>query len=69
MWKLLKKRKSYFEGKATKVFGIWTQDPWTHADFWLSAKLFYVVDYDGDGKTPFLLDENEITIFKINSKL
>ncbi len=48
----------------TKVFGIWIQDPnGPHADFWLTAKSFYVVDYDGDGKMPYILDKNEITIF------
>jgi len=48
----------------TKVFGIWSQDPdGPHADFWLTAKSFYVVDYDGDGDMPYILDKNEITIF------
>ena len=48
----------------TKAFGIWTQDPnGPHADFWLTAKSFYVVDYDGDGAMPYVLDKNEITIF------
>jgi hypothetical protein len=48
----------------TKVFGIWTQNPnGPHADFWLTKKSFYVVDYDGDGAMPYILDKNEITIF------
>ena len=48
----------------TKAFGIWTQDPnGPHADFWLTEKSFYVVDYDGDGEMPYILDKNEITIF------
>ena len=48
----------------TKVFGIWTQDPnEPHADFWLTKKSFYVVDYDGNGAMPYILDKNEITIF------
>ncbi len=48
----------------TKAFGIWTLDPnGPHADFWLTAKSFYVVDYDGDGDRPYILDKNEITIF------
>jgi len=48
----------------TKAFGIWTQDPnRPHADFWLTEKSFYVVDYDGDGAMPYILDKNEITIF------
>jgi len=48
----------------TKAFGIWTQDPnGPHANFWLTAKSFYIVDYDGDGAMPYILDKNEITIF------
>lgn len=48
----------------TRAFGIWIQDPkGPHADFWLTAKSFYVVDYDGDGAMPYILDKNEITIF------
>ncbi|WP_298321271.1 hypothetical protein [uncultured Aquimarina sp.] len=51
----------------TKAFGIWTQDPdGPHADFWLTAKSFYIVDYDGDGKMPYILDKNQITIFYNN---
>ncbi|TQO37032.1 hypothetical protein GQ41_1623 [Arenibacter algicola] len=48
----------------TKLFDIWTQDPnGPHADFWLTKDSFYVVDYDGDGAMPYILDKNEITIF------
>ncbi len=48
----------------TKAFGIWVKDPnGPHADFWLTAKSFYVVDYDGDGKMPYILDKNKISIF------
>lgn len=48
----------------TKAFGIWAKDPnGPHADFWLTAESFYVVDYDGDGAMPYILDKNEITIF------
>ncbi|MBZ9731643.1 hypothetical protein LB467_18305 [Salegentibacter sp. JZCK2] len=48
----------------SQAFGIWTQDPsGPHADFWLTAKSFYVVDYDGDGAMPYILEENKITIF------
>lgn len=48
----------------TQAFGIWTQDPnGPHADFWLTSKSFYVVDYDGNGDMPYILDKNEITIF------
>ena len=48
----------------TKVFGIWTQDSnGPHADFWLTKKSFYVVNYDGDGAMPYVLEKNEITLF------
>jgi len=48
----------------TQAFGIWTQDPnGPHADFWLTSESFYVVDYDGDGAMPYVLDKNKITIF------
>jgi len=48
----------------SKLFGIWIQDPnGPHADFWITAKSFYVVDYDGDGNMPYILDKNEISIF------
>lgn len=48
----------------SKVFGIWTQDPnGPHADFSLTAKSFYVVDYDGNGNMPYILNKDKITIF------
>ena len=48
----------------TQAFGIWTQDPnGPHADFWLTSESFYVVDYDGNGEMPYILDKNVITIF------
>ena len=48
----------------TQLFGVWSQDPnGPHADFWLSKESFLVVDYDGDGHMPYILDDNEITIF------
>lgn len=48
----------------SQAFGIWTQDPkGPHADFWLTAKDFLIVDYDGDGHMPYILDGNKITIF------
>ena len=48
----------------TKAFGIWIQDPnGPHADFSFTAKSFYVVDYDGDGAMPYILDKNHISIF------
>lgn len=48
----------------TQAFGIWTQDPKApHADFWFTSKSFYIVDYDGNGAMPYILDKNKITIF------
>jgi hypothetical protein len=48
----------------TQVFGIWTQDPnGPHADFWITSKDFLVVDYDGDGHMPYILDGDKITIY------
>lgn len=46
------------------AFGIWAQDPdGPHADFWFTSESFYLVDYDGDGAMPYILDKNEITIY------
>lgn len=44
----------------TLLFGIWTSDlDGPHADFELTRKSFYVVDYDGNGDMPYeLLDRN-----------
>ncbi len=48
----------------TQAFGIWTLDPkGPHADFWLTKKSFLVVDYDGDGHMPYILDGDKITIY------
>lgn len=48
----------------TEAFGIWTQYPnEPHADFWLNSESFFIVDYDGDGAMPYILDKNSITIF------
>ena len=48
----------------TLLFGIWTLDPnGPHADFWLTAEDFYVVDYDGDGSMPYILKKDSIEIF------
>lgn len=48
----------------TELFGIWTVDPTgPHADFWLTKDSYYVVDYDGDGDMPYILDGRTITIF------
>lgn len=46
------------------LFKIWTLDPdGPHADFWLKRTEFYVVDYDGNGAMPYILDKNKITIY------
>jgi hypothetical protein len=54
--------KSKFDTKL--LFGIWTNDPeGPHADFDLSKKSFYVVDYDGDGDMPYLINEDSIKVY------
>lgn len=46
------------------LFGIWTYDPkGPHADFHLSRKSFYVVDYDGNGEMPYLIHKDSIKVF------
>lgn len=46
------------------LFGIWTSDPeGPHADFDLSSKSFFVVDYDGDGDMPYELIGNKMKIY------
>lgn len=48
----------------TELFKIWTLDPdGPHADFWFKPTEFYVVDYDGDGAMPYLLNRDSLTIF------
>ncbi|KIA94696.1 hypothetical protein OA93_19615 [Flavobacterium sp. KMS] len=57
--------KSKFDTKL--LFGIWTNDPeGPHADFDLSKKSFYVVDYDGDGDMPYLINEDSIKVYYNN---
>ena len=47
-----------------KLFGIWTYDPTgPHADFELTKISFYVVDYDGDGDMPYILNKDTLTVF------
>lgn len=51
----------------TELFKIWTLDPnGVHADFWFKAEAFYVVDYDGNGAMPYLLNRDSLTIFYEN---
>lgn len=46
------------------LFGIWTYDPnGPHADFELTNKSFYVVDYDGDGDMPYVLKQDTIKVY------
>ncbi len=46
------------------LFNIWTTDPdGPHADFEISDKDFYVVDYDGDGSMPYTLEGNGLTVY------
>ena len=48
----------------TLLFGIWTSDPdGPHADFQLTSKSFYVVDYDGDGDMPYELIDSKFKIY------
>jgi hypothetical protein len=47
-----------------QLFKIWTLDPsGPHADFWFKRSEFYVVDYDGDGAMPYILDGDILTVF------
>jgi hypothetical protein len=46
------------------LFGIWTYDPdGPHADFQLTKKSFYVVDYDGNGDMPYLINQDTIKVY------
>jgi len=48
----------------TLLFGIWTSDPdGPHADFQLTNKSFFVVDYDGDGDMPYELKDTNLKIY------
>lgn len=48
----------------TLLFGIWTSDPdGPHADFELSKKSFFIVDYDGNGDMPYILNDTKLKIF------
>ncbi|MES2543950.1 MAG: hypothetical protein V4548_03630 [Bacteroidota bacterium] len=54
--------KSKFDMKL--LFGIWTYDPeGPHADFELTKKSFYVVDYDGDGDIPYIINQDTIRVY------
>ena len=46
------------------LFGVWTYDPkGPHADFELTKKSFYVVDYDGDADMPYILNQDTIRVY------
>jgi hypothetical protein len=46
------------------LFGIWTYDPnGPHADFELTRKSFYVVDYDGNGDMPYVINQDTIKVY------
>lgn len=46
------------------LFNTWVIDrEGPHADFVLSPKSFYVVDYDGDGDMPYILNGNKLSIY------
>ena len=48
----------------TQLFAIWTLDPnGPHADFLINKDHFYVVDYDGDGSMPYMLNGDSLTIY------
>ena len=54
--------KSKFDIKL--LFGIWTNDPeGPHADFDLNKKSFYVVDYDGNGEMPYIINEDSLKVY------
>ena len=48
----------------TYLFKIWTLDrDGPHADFRMNKNEFFVVDYDGDGAMPYILNKDSLTIF------
>lgn len=45
------------------LFGVWTYDPkGPHADFELTKKSFYVVDYDGNADMPYIINQDTIRV-------
>ncbi|ALM48727.1 hypothetical protein AMR72_07360 [Flavobacterium psychrophilum] len=46
------------------LFNTWVSNPENpHADFVLSKKSFYVVDYDGDADMPYTLNGETLTVY------
>ncbi|POS00678.1 hypothetical protein Q361_1327 [Flavobacterium croceum DSM 17960] len=63
---IVKPKKSTINTKldTNLLFGIWTLDPkGPHADFELTNKSFFVVDYDGNGNMPYELIDNNLKIY------
>jgi len=51
------------------LYGIWTLDNnGPHADFKLTKKSFYVVDYDGNGNMPYTLKYDTLTVMYTDYK-
>jgi len=51
----------------TKLFGTWIQDPTApFADFHVTKESFNIVDFDGEGEMPYILEKNEIIVFYRN---
>jgi hypothetical protein len=49
------------------LYGIWTYDlEGPHADFELTKKSFYVVDYDGNGDMPYIINQDTITVYYLD---
>ncbi len=48
----------------TMLFRIWVQNPDDpHATFDFNSKFFFVVDYDGDGDMPYILEKDNLKVF------
>jgi len=46
------------------LFSIWTSDPkGPHADFVFSSTSFFVVDYDGNGAMPYVLQDKKLKVY------
>jgi len=49
---------------ANLIFGIWTNDVnGPHADFEITKKYFFVVDYDGNGEMTYLINNDSLKVF------
>jgi hypothetical protein len=54
-----------------KLFGLWVIDSsGPHADFKFDENSFHIVEFDGeDGRMPYILKKNEITVFYPDFKM